>query len=93
MIGDGRLLLHEDTDVLLGSYGIIKLSREDYEKVDKSYLVSAKKQPYGYDCLTNEKQFYMENYPSAAIENSDLDSIILLMLGGEKVAAGEEVKR
>ncbi len=93
MIGDGRLLLHEDTDVLLGSYGIIKLSREDYEKVDKSYLVSAKKQPYGYDCLTNEKQFYLENYPSAAIENSDIDSIILLMLGGEKVAAGEEVKR
>ncbi|MCR4641913.1 MAG: ABC transporter ATP-binding protein [Lachnospiraceae bacterium] len=93
MIGDGRLILHEDTDVLLDRYGILKLSREDYEKVDKSYLVSAKKQPYGYDCLTNEKQFYMENYPASAIENGNIDSIIMLMLGGEKIGPKEEEKR
>lgn len=81
MLDNGRLALHEDTDVLLGRYGIIKLSTEDYEKLDKSYIVRVRKQPYGYDCLTNEKQFYIENYPASAIENSSIDSVITLMLG------------
>lgn len=92
MIGEGRLILHEDTDILMGKYGIIKLSDEDYSKMDKSYIVSTKKQPYGYDCLTNEKQFYMENYPTTAIENSNLDSVIMLMLGGSSTALKEEQK-
>ncbi len=83
MISDGKILLHEDTDVLLGQYGIIKLSAEDYEKLDRNYIVSARKQSYGYECLTNEKQFYIDNYPALAIENSTIDAIILLMLGKE----------
>ncbi|MCR5119333.1 MAG: ABC transporter ATP-binding protein [Lachnospiraceae bacterium] len=90
MISNGRLVLHEDTDILLGKYGIIKLSEEEYAKLDKNYIVSAKKQPYGYDCLTNEKAFYMENYPTTAIENSNIDSIIILMLGGEHTDVKEE---
>lgn len=92
MIGDGRLILHEDTDILMGKYGIIKLSNDDYAKMDKSYIVSTRKQPYGYDCLTNEKQFYMENYPTTAIENSNLDSVIMLILGGSSEALKEEQK-
>lgn len=89
MIGDGRLVLHEDTDILLGKYGIIKVNPDAFEKMDKTYIVSARKQPYGYDCLTNEKQFYMENYPTASIENSNIDSIIMLMLGSDPNALKE----
>ena len=70
--------------MLLGNYGIIKVSEEEYGKMDKSYILSAKKQPYGYDCLTNEKQFYIENYPTTAIENGDIDSLIVLMLSGKQ---------
>ena len=84
MIDGGRLILHEETDVLLGNYGIIKVSEEEYGKMDKSYILSTKKQPYGYDCLTNEKQFYIENYPTTAIENGDIDSLIVLMLSGKQ---------
>ncbi len=90
MIGEGRLVLEEDTDILLGKYGIIKVNDESFKTLDKSYIVSAKKQPYGYDCLTNEKQFYMENYPTTAIENSNIDSLIMLMLGSDKNALKEE---
>ncbi len=83
MISEGKIVLHEDTDVLLGQYGILKLSSEDYEKLDKNYIVSARKQSYGYECLTNEKQFYIDNYPSLTIENSSIDNIIMLLLGKE----------
>ncbi|MBR4760338.1 MAG: ABC transporter ATP-binding protein [Lachnospiraceae bacterium] len=87
MIHDGSIVLHEDTDALLGKYAVLKLSKEDYGKIDRSYILRVKEQSYGYECLTDEKQFYMENYPSLTIENSSIDEIIMLMLGGKEPAA------
>ncbi len=87
MIENGQIILKEDTDVLLGRYGLIKVSDEDYEKLDKAYIIRSLKRPYGYDCLTGEKQFYVDNYPGITIENSNLDNIIMLVLGNEKEVA------
>ena len=89
MIDEGRLVLHEDTDVLLGSYGVLKLTPADYEKLDKTYILNTSKRPYGYDCLTNKKQFYLEKDPALAIENGSIDSVITLMMGYERDASEE----
>ncbi len=83
MIDDGKLVLHEDTDVIMGKYGIIKVGTEEYEKLDKQYLIATKKEAFGYTCLTNEKQYYLDNYPNIVIENNDIDNMIILMLGGK----------
>lgn len=80
-IHDGEVVLHEDTDAILGKYGILKLSKEDYEKLDKQYILVAKEEKFGVTCLTAEKMYYMENYPGIVVENSNLDEMILLMLG------------
>ena len=34
-------------------------------------------------CLTNQKQFYMENYPGLVIEKCGIDDLILGMTGGK----------
>lgn len=82
MIHEGQILLHEETDVLLGSYAILKLTPEQFENLDKQYILKYKKEPYGYRCLTNQKQFYFENYRDAVIENGNIDDLIVLMIGG-----------
>lgn len=82
LIGGGRILLHEDTDVLLGSYAILKVSWEDFEKLDKSHILSSRKDPFGYVCFTDQKQFYADNYPGIVIENGSIDDLILMMTGG-----------
>ena len=82
LIGGGRILLHEDTDVLLGSYAILKVSGEDFEKLDKSHILSSRKDPFGYVCFTDQKQFYADNYPGIVIENGSIDDLILMMTGG-----------
>ena len=82
LIHDGKIVLHEDTDAILGNYGILKVSEEAYEKLDKSYILSTKKDHFGYSCFTNEKQFYAENNPNIVIENSGIDDLILMMTGG-----------
>ncbi len=67
----------------MGKYGILKLSADEYEKLDKSYILATKKEAFGYSCLTNEKQYYLDNYPNIVIENNDIDNMIVLMLGGK----------
>lgn len=83
MIDKGRILLHEDTDTILGQYGILKISAEEYEKLDKQYLKATKKEHFGYACLTNEKQYYLDNYPNIVVENGNIDDMIMIMLGGK----------
>lgn len=85
MIHDGKVILHEDTDVLLSGYAIIKVDEAAYSKLDKHYILRAKKESYGYSCLTNQKQYYMENYPKTVIENGNIDEVITMMIRGEKI--------
>lgn len=79
MIHAGKIILHEDTDVLLSDYAVLKVSEEEYEKLDQQYLIKIRKEAYGYRCLTNQKQFYMENYPDIVIENGKLDDLVVMM--------------
>ena len=85
MIHDGRIIMHEDTDVLLSEYAVLKPSMEQYEKLDKQYLLKVKKESFGYRCLTNQRQYYAENYPDIVIEKGNIDEMILLMVRGENV--------
>ena len=85
MIHDGKVILHEEVDVLLSGYGILKPTLEQYEALDKRYLLKAKKEVYGYRCLTNERQVYMENYPDMVVEKGNIDDMILVMVRGENV--------
>ena len=82
MIHDGNILWHEETDTLLTEYGLLKVSEQQYEKLDKQYLLRVKKEPYGYSCLTAEKKFYEENYPGITVEKGNIDEMITMMVKG-----------
>lgn len=83
LIHKGRIILHEDTDKILSNYGILKMDGETYEKMDRSHILEAKKENYGYRCLSDEKQYYVENYPGIVVENSGIDDLILMLTGGK----------
>ena len=83
MIHKGNIILHEDTDVLLNEYGLIKADEEQFAKLDKTYIIKKRKESYGYACLTDQKQYYRENYPDIAVENGNLDEVIAMMIGGK----------
>lgn len=83
MIDKGQIILHEDTDTLLGRYGLLKVTKEQYEIIETQYLLRKRKESYGYSILTNEKQFYLENYPQITVENGSIDEVIAMMVKGE----------
>lgn len=82
LIHDGKLILHEDTDVILAQYGVLKVNEEQYTTLDQRAILKVQKENYGYACFTNDRQFYQENYPQTAVENSGIDELILMMTGG-----------
>lgn len=85
LIDEGQIVLHEDTDVLLSDYAILKVDAAGYEALDKRYLLRRKKEEFGYCCLTGEKRFYVENYPGLVIEKAGIDDIMVMMIGGEQL--------
>ena len=85
MIDEGKILLHEDSDRLSEIYGILKVSEDEYENLDKTYLLKKKKESFGYICLTDERKFYTENYPQIVVEKSGIDNLIQLMVKGENI--------
>lgn len=82
LIHDGKLILHEDTDVILAQYGVLKVNEEQYATLDQRAILKVQKENYGYACFTNDRQFYQENYPRIAVENGGIDELILMMTGG-----------
>ena len=84
MIDHGQIIMHEETDALLSDYALLKVTDEQYRDLEKEYILRYKKEEFGYSCLTNQKQFYLENYPSIVIEKGSIDEVIMMMVRGEK---------
>ena len=62
MIDKGRIVLHENTDVLLDEYGLIKADEKQYELLDKQHILKVKKDlrkyketENGYNIYANER--------------------------------------
>ena len=82
LVHNGKLMLHEKINVILEQYGILKVTKEQYETLDKEAILKTQKEAYGYACLTNDRNYYLENYPQIAVENGRIDALILMMTGG-----------
>ncbi len=84
MIDDGKIVFYEETDVLLDSYGILKVTPEQFGRLEREHILRHKKEEFGYSCLTAQRQFYQENYPDIAVEKGDIDELIMMMIRGER---------
>ena len=83
LIDQGRIILHEETDNLLNRYGLLKVTPEQYAGLDQAYILKSRREDFGYSCLTDQKQFYVENYPNIVIERGSIDELIMMMNGRE----------
>ena len=84
MLHDGHIIFHEGTDVLLSDYAVLKTTPEQFAALDKTHIQRVKKENYGYACLTDQKQYYHDNYPDVVLEHSGIDDVFALMIRGEK---------
>lgn len=85
LMDQGHIILHEETDTLLERYGVLKVTKEQYHTLDKDYLLRIRKESYGYDCLTDQRAFYQENWPQIAVEKGTIDQVMTMMVKGEAI--------
>lgn len=85
LINQGQILLHEETDVLLGDYGLLKVTEEQYQTMDRFRLLRRKRESFGYRLLTNQKRFYLENAPELTMEKGSIDEVMTMMIRGEAI--------
>ena len=83
MIHDGKIVLHEETDVLLDRYGILKMDESQYQTLDRQFILRSRRETYGYCCLTNQRTYYSEIFPKIAVEKAGIDEVITMMVKGE----------
>ena len=79
MMHHGNVSLVESMDELENSYGVLKVSDNQYEVLDKNYLIASIPTSYGYQCITNQMQFYVENYPEVIIEKCSMDEVFTVL--------------
>ena len=80
----GKLLLCDEKDRLLESYGRLVCAREELEQVDRGYLVSVRKSQYSTEALIRRKADFKRLYPKLAVEPVTLDELMVLVVKGEK---------
>ena len=85
LIDDGKIALHEEMDVLLDQYGLLKMDEETWKNLDKSWILRWKKESWGVSALTNERAFYQENYPKIVAEKGSVDEMVYMAVKGETV--------
>ena len=59
------------------------MQEQEYEALDKEYLLRVRKESFGYSCLTNQKNYYLENYPGIIVEKGSVDEVISMLVKGE----------
>ena len=65
-------------DTLLTEYGLVKTDPVQYGKVEREYILKIRREAYGYDCLTGQKQFFRENYPELVVEDINLEEVVAM---------------
>ena len=85
MIRKGDIVLHEDTDRILGSYAILKLTEAQYGAIDRRHIRYIRKESYGVSALTDHKSFYADNYPDIIMDSGSIDGVMTMLLRGEKL--------
>lgn len=81
----GKLLLCDEKDRLLDSYGRLVCTKEDLEQVDRGYLVATRKSQYSAEALIRRKSDFKRLYPRLAVEPVTLDELMVFVVKGEQV--------
>ena len=81
---EGKLLMCDEKDRLLESYGRLVCARADLDQVDRGFLVSVRKGQYSTEALIRNRSEFTRRYPRLTVEPITLDELMVFVVRGEK---------
>lgn len=77
-INNGEIILTKTRDELLEKYGIVKCTKEDFEKIDKKDYIKYRKHKYEYDILVENKEEFKRKYDIQIIDKPSIEDIMVM---------------
>ncbi len=78
-IDQGKIILTEEKDTLLYQYGIARMKQSDFEKLDPSEYLAARKRGLQMEALVQNKERFTRKYPDIVMDNATIDEILPLL--------------
>lgn len=83
-IDKGQILLTGYKDDILESHGLIKCTKEDYSRIDRSDFISARISDFGVSVMVDDIKKAQQKYSGLMLEKSDLEEIMLYYVNRQK---------
>lgn len=84
-IHKGEIVLSEQKDELLESYGILKTTPEIFTTLKEDEYVAYRKSSFTLDVLVKNKDMILRKIPDAIIDQASLEDIMLFTVKGERL--------
>ncbi len=83
-INKGNIILSKTREELLEDYGIVKCTKEEFDKIDKKDFIKYKENKYEYEVLIENRKLFNKKYDVSTIDKITLEELMVLMIKGEK---------
>lgn len=83
-IDNGKIYLDKSRDEILDCYGILKCDVNSFSCIDKSDIVSYKKNKYNYEILISDRNKCIKKYKDMIIDKISLEELMVLIIKGVK---------
>lgn len=84
-IHEGQIIFQKEKDELLYKYGILKCTPEQFDKLDKDYIITYRKQPYEWQVLISDREYVENAYSEMVVSSATIDEIMMLYIRGEAI--------
>jgi ABC-2 type transport system ATP-binding protein len=84
IVDDGKIILEEEKDILLDTYGLVKGDVSNLNSYNKKLFLSLKESPYGFEGITNDKETVNKEISGVIIQRPTIEDIMLAYIGGNK---------
>lgn len=78
-IDSGKIILTEKKDTLIYKYGIARMKQSDFDKLDESEYLAARKRGLQIEVLVSSRNQFSREYPNVVIDNATIDEILPLL--------------
>lgn len=84
LLDEGKLIFQATTDAILSDYAVLRVDQADYSLMDQGYFLVTIPIAAGFEILTDQRQFYLENYPQIVTDKAGIDDILKFLTGGHE---------
>lgn len=84
-IHQGKVLFCKAKDELRYHYGVIRCGAAIFDQIDKSEILTYRKDDYQWNVLVADKEKARRKYKNAVVDDATIDDILLLYVKGEQI--------